>query len=159
MTCQELDDLIEPLAAGDVALTASIQAHLDACAPCREALSLARAIERHLSAQPAPSVPDGFVPHVLARMRRDRWQSERHLDLAFNAVLALAILVALGGLYAILTVSGLGVVAADLGRVFVGGFSDAVRLALPQVRLYTAATLLAASCFALWWWAERGFEL
>jgi predicted anti-sigma-YlaC factor YlaD len=159
MTCQELDDRIEALAAGDEAVTPAIQAHLDACASCREALSLARAIEWHLSAQPAPAVPDRFVPNVLARVRRARWQSERRLDLAFNAVLALAVIVAVGGLYAILTVTGVSVVAADVGRMFVGGFSEAIRLAYPQLRLYTAATVLAASCFALWWWAERGFEL
>jgi hypothetical protein len=158
MTCDAVDELIEPLAAGDLAMTGEIAAHLDGCVRCRRALAVATTIERTLAAQPAPAVPDAFVPAVMARVRVERWRSEQHLDLIFNALVGLAVLVATGGLVAVMSVSGLSAVSEDLVRFFLRGAVEVTRSAMPRAGMYVAATVLAVSTLALWWWAEHGFE-
>jgi len=158
MTCDAFDDLIEPLAAGEIAITEEIQVHLDGCARCRGALATATAIERTLAAQPVPAVSDAFVPAVMARVRVERWRSEQHLDLVFNALVGLAVLLATGGLVAVMSVSGLSAVSADLVRFFLRGAVEMTRYAMPHAGMYVAATVLAVSTLGLWWWAEQGFE-
>ena len=158
MTCDAVDDLIEPLAAGDIAMTGEIQAHLDGCVHCRGALAVATAIERTLAAQRAPAVGDAFVPAVMARVRVARWRSEQRLDLVFNGLVGLAVLLAAGGLAAVMSVSGLSAVSADLVRFFLRSAVEMTRYAMPQAGMYVAATVLAVSTLALWWWAEQGFE-
>lgn len=158
MDCDELDLLIEPLAAGEQAATPEIAAHLQTCSRCRDAYGLARAIDRTLARQPAPALPESFVTAVVARIRRQRWRSEQHLDLAFNVVVASAVAVAIGGLYAVMTVSGLAAVSADVVRVVVHGALDLSARAAPQLHVYLTAALLIVSGLGLWWWAEQGFE-
>lgn len=158
MSCEAFDDLIEPLAAGELAETAEVRAHLASCARCREAYALALRIDRVLAAQPPPAVSEAFVPAVLVRARRERWRSEQYLDVAFNVVIGLAAIVGLGGLYALFAVTGLAAVSADLVRLLLGGMTDAAARAMPQLRLYVLATVVLASGLALWWWAEQGFE-
>jgi anti-sigma factor RsiW len=158
MTCEAFDDLIEPLAAGDLGDTAESRAHLASCARCREAYALAVSIDRLLAAQSAPATSDAFVPAVLARARRERWRSEQQLDLAFNVVIALAVIVGFGGLYALLAVTGLAAVSADLVRLFLGGLRDVTVRAVPDLRPYVLAMAMLAMGLAVWWWAEHGFE-
>lgn len=44
-----------------------IEAHLESCEECREALVRVRRFEELLTAAPAPPVPDGFAVRVVAR--------------------------------------------------------------------------------------------
>jgi anti-sigma factor RsiW len=159
MTCDELDDLIEPLAAGELDVTAAMEAHLSTCEGCRTAYALAVSIERTLVSQPAPKVPDAFLMSVMSGVRRYRWRSERYLDFAFNLLIGLTVIVVAGGLFALLTVSGLAAVSADMVRVFLGGSSELTARAMPNAGLFTATLLVVVGGMGLWWWAEQGFEL
>jgi predicted anti-sigma-YlaC factor YlaD len=159
MMCIELDDLIEPIAAGDVVPTPSMQQHLAECSACRQALALAQAVHRLLAIQGPPEPRADFVAVTMARMRRERWRSEQYLDVAFNSVVALAVLAGLGGLYAIMTATGVAAVSADVGRLFVGGLSEVIVRAAPQARIYALATMALLTGVFVWWWAEHGLEL
>jgi anti-sigma factor RsiW len=158
MTCSELADLLEPLASGDVPMSADVRAHIDGCARCRSAYALAVEIEGVLAGQPAPAVAESFTADVMRRVRRHWWRSEQYLDLAFNVALALLGVFVAVGLYAVLTVSGLSAVSEDLARVFVQSSVDLTVRAAPHLGTYVAALLLVVSGLAVWWWAENGLE-
>jgi len=111
-----------------------------------------------LRVQPVPVVPETFTSQVMTRVRRHRWRSEQYLDLAFNVVVGLAAVIGVGGLYALLTATGVAAVSADLVRIFVRGAEELATGALPQIRLYTVAMVVVVSGLAVWWWAERGLE-
>src|SRR5512134_131857 len=103
VSCTHLDELIEPLAAGDLEPDAATRAHLASCAACAGALALAREIDRTLAGQPAPG--PAFTPTLLARLRRERWRSEQALDVAFNVAIGLAVATFVGGLWMVLSAS------------------------------------------------------
>jgi len=159
MPCTELDELIEPIAAGEIEPDAVMRAHLATCTVCASALALARHIDRVLAMQSAPEPSPRFTQALMARMRRERWRSEQYLDLAFNAAVALAIAAGAGGLCLVLTMSGLATVSADLTRVVVAAASAAVASLVPALPVYAAAAALFVSGMALWWWAEHGLEI
>ena len=94
----------------------------------------------------------------MTRVRRRRWRSEQYLDLAFNVVVGLAAVIGAGGLYALLTATGVAAVSADVVRIFIRGAEELATGALPQIRLYTVAMVVVVSGLAVWWWAERGLE-
>jgi anti-sigma factor RsiW len=158
MTCEDVNDLIEPIAAGDLAADAELRAHLAQCAGCAAALARAAALHRLLASQPDPAVPADFVPRAMARVRRDRWRSEQMLDTVFNVVVAAAVLVGALGLYAVLAATGVSVVGADVLRLFVAAANQAVVSAAPQAGVYGISALVLVSGLAFWWWAERGLE-
>ena len=62
MACTDLDELIEPIAAGEMVPDADVRAHLASCAACAHALELARQIDGVLAAQPVPDLPAAFTP-------------------------------------------------------------------------------------------------
>jgi anti-sigma factor RsiW len=149
-----LDDVLDAVAAGDRVLAAQEQAHLDACPACRARLALARQVERVLAARPVPVAPAGLTAAVLARVSQDRWRTEQALDLGFNIVVAVGMLVVSVGLFGLAWASGLVVIGIDLARL-TGQALDVLgtRLA-PQAQLVTAAVLLLAGALGAWWWAE-----
>jgi anti-sigma factor RsiW len=159
MTCADLDDLIEPLAAGEIARTGEVAAHLESCARCRQALALAVDMDRVLRAQRAPAVAAAFVTTVVARARRERWRAEQMLDMAFNAAVALAVITGVGGLYALLAVTGMASVTADLVRLFVDAAGQVALRAAPQAWIYALTTAALVAGLAAWWWADRGLEM
>jgi hypothetical protein len=159
MVCSEVDDLIEPLAAGEIAQTQEIGAHLASCARCRDALRLATDMDRVLRSQAAPVVGQAFVSSVMGRVRRERWRAEQLLDLAFNAAVVLAVTTGVGGLYALLTITGMAGVTADLVGVFVDAAGQVVVRAAPQAWIYALTTAALVAGLAAWWWADRGFEM
>lgn len=159
MSCTEMDALIEPIAAGEIDPDASMRAHLAICLTCARALALARQIDRVLAAQPAPDPPPGFTVQLMARLRRERWRSEQYLDLAFNLAVALATAAGIGGLWLVLSASGLAGVSADLVRVFVAAADAAVASLAPALPAYGLAAAVFVSGMAIWWWAEHGLEI
>ena len=158
MTCEDLDDVLEPLATGDAPMTPEIRAHLDGCARCRTAYAVAVQIEEALARQPAPALSDSFTAQVMVRVRRQWWRSEQYLDLAFNVLVAVGVLVIAVGLYAVLTVSGMSAVSGDLARMFLQGSLDLTARAAPQLGTYVVALLVVTSGLAAWWWADQGLE-
>ena len=159
MVCTHLDELIEPIAAGDMVPDADTRAHLASCAACAHALELARQIDGVLAAQPVPDVGPAFTSRLMVRLRRERWRSEQYLDVAFNIAVALAVATTVGGLMMVLAASGLTTVSADLTGLFVSGVAEVLSAVTPALPVYAVAAAVFVSGMAIWWWAERGFEI
>lgn len=155
MTCEELDDRIEALTGGDAPHTAATRAHLAECPRCQAAFARARQIEEWLAADPAPPAPARFTGDVLARLRRERWQSEQALDRWFNVTIAAAVVLVVMAIALLANVSGMAAVSADVARLMREGSSLAAARLAANLPTYAVGTGLLASTFAVWWWAER----
>src|SRR5262245_23372715 len=105
MTCRDVLDLVEPIAAGDEPVSADVRNHLETCPACAAALAQARRVEAALARREAPPAPMGFVAAVQQAIRRDRWRSEEHVDRVFNLAIALALVIVVGGLVAVMNVT------------------------------------------------------
>jgi len=159
MTCTELDDLIEPLAAGDVEPSAEVRAHLAACPSCTASLALATRINRVLIAQVAPVPRPDFTAALVARMRRERWRSEQMLDLTFNFAVGLVAMIAIVGLWVAFSSTGLGAVGAVALNAAGHALAESAAHAAPQASIYMVTTLGLVTGLFVWWWAERGLGL
>jgi anti-sigma factor RsiW len=159
MVCTDLDELIEPIATGEMVANAEVQAHLASCVACSHALELARQIDGVLAAQPVPDVGPAFTSRLMVRLRRERWRSEQYLDVAFNIAVALAVATTVGGLVMVLAASGLTTVSPDLTGLFVSGAAEVLSAVTPALPVYGVAAAVFVSGMAIWWWAERGFEI
>jgi len=155
MTCKEIADLIEPIAAGEFEPSAQARAHFESCPSCARMLATARRLEATLIAYRAPPVPDRFVATVLQRIRRERWRMEQNVDFLFNAAIVVALLIVAGGIFALMNVSG--VVAASSGAWTQLSEISAViaRQMAPAINTYIAAAGLLLTALLMWWWAEK----
>jgi anti-sigma factor RsiW len=155
MTCREVADLIEPIAANELEPTPDVRAHLESCPACARMLATARRLDSVLAALQPPPVPDRFVAAVLQRVRRERWRMERNVDLLFNVAMVAALLIVAAGVLALFDVSG--VVAASAGAW--SGLSEVgsqvARQMAPAINTYIAAAGLLLTVLGMWWWAER----
>ena len=159
MTCADLDDLIEPIAAGDIVPSAEVRAHLAECASCGASLALATRIDRLLSAQVAPVPRPDFTAALVARMRREHWRSEQMLDLVFNLAIAVVAVIAIGGLWIAFSSSGLGTVGAVALNAAGQALAQSAARAAPQAAIYVVTTIGLATALFVWWWAERGWSV
>jgi len=153
--CQELDELIEAVAAGDP-VSADAEAHLAGCAACRARVDLARAVDRLLLAREVPAPPERFTLQVMRRVTQERWRAEQFVDAGFNLALtagALVVLCGLGGLLWSFGWFSIDVAALSTATTVVAPW--ATRLVADAQTLVMAAVLLS-STLALWWWVERG---
>jgi predicted anti-sigma-YlaC factor YlaD len=155
MTCREMDDRIESLAAGDEAQTDETRAHLEDCVRCQAAFARAQQIERFLAARPVPAPPPRFTEAIAAHVRRERWESEQSLDRWFNLMVAACALLAAAGLWLLANVSGMAAVGADAGRLMRDGAGIAADRLARDLPTYVAATGILLSTIAIWLWAER----
>jgi anti-sigma factor RsiW len=159
MTCREVEDRIEAVAAGDEPATDELRAHVEGCIRCAAAFATARRIEEVLRARQAPAVPARFTATVLSRVRRERWQSEQNVDRLFNAALVVGVLAVVGGIVALFNLGGVistvGGAAQAIGRLAV----ESSQQAAPAVSSYLlGGALLGVTLFA-WWFAERRLSL
>ena len=155
MFCDEVLEVLEPIAAGDLMPDARTGAHLASCADCRAALGRAREIERMLQVRTAPAPPAQFTARTLAGIRRDRWRRDQVLDAGFNIAVASLVLAAVGGVWLVMNRSGIVTVSNDavaLIEMFIATF---VARVAPELPLYAAAMALLAATVGVWWWAER----
>jgi predicted anti-sigma-YlaC factor YlaD len=153
--CQDLDELIEAVAAGDP-VPAEAGAHLAGCAACRARVDLARAVDQLLLAREVPAPPERFTLQVMRRVTQERWRAEQFVDAGFNLALAAGGLVVLGGLGGLLWSFGwfsIDVAALSTAATAVAPWTT--RLVADAQTLVMAAVLLS-SALALWWWVERG---
>ena len=104
MSCSDVLDLIEPIAAGDLGADEAVRAHLQSCVTCAAALASAQRLESALKGMEIPPAPATFSATVLQRIRRDRWQSEQNVDRLFNLAIVAAVLLMIGGVAAMLNV-------------------------------------------------------
>jgi hypothetical protein len=113
------------------------------------------AIERWMQARPAPQAPANFTNAVAARVRQERWRSERYWDLGFNIAVTSGLLLVVAGILGLVYVSGLVVVGRDAALLFVEGLVTAAAQVAPTLPAYAGAFVLTASALGLWWWAEN----
>jgi anti-sigma factor RsiW len=159
LTCTDALDLVEPIAAGDIDVTAAAREHIETCPRCASALASARRIEGALVAREAPPAPPRFTPGVLARIRRERWRSEQHVDRLFNLAIAVAVLLMAGGAAALLNVNAVLAGAAAGWNLLTAASINAVKTAAPALATYMASAGLLVSALGMWWWAERRLSL
>src|SRR5262249_50442489 len=87
MFCDEVIDVIEPIAAGEVTPEGRVAAHLASCANCAAALASARRVEEMLQGRAVPKPAPQFTSRTMAQLRRRRWRREQFLDAGFNLAL------------------------------------------------------------------------
>ena len=155
MTCSDVLNLVEPIAAGDLTPDAATRVHIETCPRCASALATARRIESALASRPAPPAPERFTAGVQYRIRRQRWQAEEHVDRVFNAAMAVAALLVVAGGAFLLNVQAVFGGAAVVASVIRAVGSEAIVSATPWLGTYVAGTALLGSAVAMWWWAER----
>jgi predicted anti-sigma-YlaC factor YlaD len=159
MFCDQVVELVEPIAAGELAPDEGIERHLASCAECAAALESARRVERLLRTRAVAVPPPQFTARTLTRIRRDRWRREQFFDAGFN----LAIAAVAGGVvlsvWMIVDRSGLSAISRDVMNLFGAQLLDVGRQVAPSLSLYAGAAALIASALAIWWWAERDAAL
>ena len=155
MMCREVADLIEPIAAGDLEPTQEVRAHFETCPSCALMLASARRLETVLVAYRPPPVPDRFVAAVLQRVRRERWRMERNVDLIFNAAIFVALLIVVGGVLALVDISGVVSASSDAWVRLSAMGPQIARQMAPAINTYIAAAGLLLTALGMWWWAER----
>src|SRR4051794_38154490 len=101
MTCRDVLDRVEAVAAGDEPASAEFRAHLEGCISCAAALAEGRRIEAMLAARPAPPAPARFTAAVTSHIRQVRWRSEQYVDRMFNIALLLGALTIAAGVLAL----------------------------------------------------------
>ncbi|HEX6976051.1 MAG TPA: hypothetical protein VF147_16705 [Vicinamibacterales bacterium] len=159
MTCRDVLEVVEAIAAGDMEPDAALRAHIETCPRCASALASARRIEALLVARPTLAPPARFTANVLQRIRVEQWRAEQHVDRLFNVAIVVAVLLVAGGLVAVFNVGGLLALVGSAWEVASGIGTTAARGAAPSVNTYIAAAALLASALGMWWWADRTLSL
>jgi anti-sigma factor RsiW len=159
MTCTDALDLVEAIAAADMALTDDARDHFETCPRCSAALASARRIEALLAAREAPQAPPRFTSHVLARIRRERWRSEQAVDRLFNFAIVAAVILMAGGVAAVINLSGVMTAATAIWEMLALATSGAMQKSGPSLGTYVGAIGLFVSALAMWWWAEQRLSL
>ena len=154
MTCDEVDEIVEAVAAGDLPMDAALTAHLDGCPGCAAALATARRIENYFATRSAVAAPEQFTRAVLQRIRRERWQSEEQVDRLFNFAMVAAGLLLVLGAAVLFNMSVVLHVAATASQLLTVAAEQALRQVAPAIGTYVAATALLASALGMWWWAD-----
>jgi anti-sigma factor RsiW len=159
MTCRDVLDRIEAIAAGEEPAPSEMRAHLEGCLRCAAALATARRIEEALATRPAPAAPPRFTASVAARIRDERWRSEQHVDRLFNIVLMMGVLAIAAGAFALLNLHAAAAAftasVALLNQIVAGLLIRAV----PSLSTYVIAAGFLATTLLVWWWAERKLSL
>jgi hypothetical protein len=159
MTCIEMDEGIEAVAAGDVPAGAAFLAHVDGCARCAAALARARAIEEVLAARPAPAAPPRFAAAVTSRIRREYWRSEQQVDRMFNVAVAAALIAIAGGTLALVNLSavmdGMTTGFAALNALAAEQGGAVAAHAAPAFSTYLLGGGFLITAVLVWSWAER----
>jgi anti-sigma factor RsiW len=159
VTCSETRHLVEAIAAGDLEVADAVREHFESCPSCAAALASARKLEAALRARPAPAAPPEFAAAVAARIRRERWRSEQHVDRIFNVAIAAAIVLVVGGLAALTNVGAVLGLAGSIAGLLARTAGQTAQQAAPTLFAYVGAVGLLMSTLGMWWWAERRLSL
>jgi anti-sigma factor RsiW len=155
MTCDDVQNAIELIAAGEMTPDAQMASHLATCRSCASALETARRIDALLRQRPVPAPPSQFTARTMASIRRARWRNEQMIDWGFNAALALVALTIVAGLWIVFSRSGFTFVGNDAMQLFGAGMRTFVQRVSPSLPVYALATMLLITALGIWWWAER----
>lgn len=159
MDCRHVRDVVDAIAGDEDAVTDETRAHLESCPACAAALAAAHRLEALLASRAAPDPPVRFTQSVLQRIRRERWSAEQRVDRLFNVAVAFALAVIVGGVGALMNLSGVLSAAGTLWNVLAAVSQGTARQAAAAVVTYVAAGGLLVSALATWWWAERKLSL
>jgi anti-sigma factor RsiW len=159
MTCREILDRIEAVAAGDEPATPEFRSHLEGCVACAAALAEARRIETMLTTRPAPSAPARFSAAIASRIRQERWRSEQHIDRMFNVALLLGVAAIAIGVLALFNVDAMTAAFTGTFALLTRLSGDIVVQAAPRLSTYLGAAGFLATALFVWWWAERRLSL
>ena len=155
MTCDDVQNAIELIAAGEMTPDAQMASHLATCRSCASALETAQRIDALLRQRPVPAPPAQFTARTMASIRRARWRNEQMIDWGFNAALALVALTIVAGLWIVFSRSGFTFVGNDALQLFGAGMRTFVQRVSPSLPVYALATMLLITALGIWRWAER----
>lgn len=154
MRCDDIDPQIEGFADGTSELDADARSHLQSCARCAAALAHARAIHELLASREAPVPSPSFTAGVMARVGRDRWQTERVIDLGFNLALAAGVMFILVGGAGLAWSLGFLTITIDVDAILQAAGNELAGRVVSQVQTIGMAAALLTMALGLWWWAE-----
>jgi len=158
MTCREVQESIEAVAAGDEPVTAALRAHIEGCPGCAAALATARRIEAALAARPAPAAPARFTAAVTARIRGEHWRAEQQVDRMFNAAVAAGVVAIGAGTLALFNIdtvmTATTAAAAVLTDALTQQGSRTTMQGAPAMWTYLLAAGLVGTSLMVWRWAE-----
>jgi anti-sigma factor RsiW len=155
MTCDDVLNAVELIAAGELNEDAQMASHLATCPSCASALEAARRLDALLRERPVPMPPAQFTAKTMTRIRRARWRNEQMIDWIFNAALALVALAIVGGMWLVMSRSGFTFVGNDALQLFAAGMRTFIQRVSPSLPVYALATVLLVTALGIWWWAER----
>ncbi|HTI39599.1 MAG TPA: hypothetical protein VL484_18705 [Vicinamibacterales bacterium] len=158
MTCAQIQDQIEAVAADEQPVTEEFRRHVEGCVRCASALATARRVEAMLESWEAPPAPPRFTAAVSSRIRSERWRSEQQVDRVFNLLLVCGLLVVVGGIVALFNFSTVAS-AISRGVDFVARAGEhQPSPAVPSLVTYVVGSAFFGTALAAWWWAERRFS-
>ncbi len=156
MFCDQVVELLEPIAAGDLGPTRAWTRHLASCVALRGGAGVgAPRRSSCCGREPCRPPPTQFTSRTLARIRRDRWRREQFFDAGFNVATVTVIGGVVLAVWMIMDRSGLSAISRDIVDLFSTEVVTVARQMAPSVSLYAGATALIATALAIWWWAER----
>ncbi|HVD92206.1 MAG TPA: hypothetical protein VNC21_07990 [Vicinamibacterales bacterium] len=163
MTCQDVQERIEAVAAGDEAATDAFRAHVEGCLRCAASFARARRIEEALAGRPAPQAPSRFGASVAARIRGEYWRSEQQVDRLFNVAVGIGLLAIFGGALALVNLTTVTGAVADIVAILNRLTTQSGSRAAEQVALgfstYVMAGGFLLTALLVWWWAEKRLSL
>ena len=154
MRCDDLDPFFEAAADGSWEPDAGGRAHLASCERCTARLAQAREIDRLLALRAVPQPPPNFTAMVVGGVLKERWRTERAVDIGFNLAVAAGVLVTLASAAGAAWALGLVTVRIDVAAIAGALSSDLATRVLTQVQTVGIAAALLTMALVLWWWAE-----
>ena len=159
MTCRDMQERIEAVAAGDQPADEAFRAHVEGCVACAAAMARARRIEETLAARPAPAAPARFAALVASRIRRDHWREEQQVDWMFNIAIAAGLVAIAGGALALVNLSlvtdTIGAGVSAMFTYFAQPGAEAPARVPAGLPTYLLAAGFLATTLLVWSWAER----
>jgi hypothetical protein len=156
--CNDLEPLIEAIAAGSHALPAEDAAHVSSCPRCTARLERARSIESLLAMREVAQPSAAFTAAVMARVGHEKWQTERAVDLGFNLAMAAGIAVILSAAAGLAWSLGFVSITVDVSTVWDSLDTDLTGRVLSQVQTIAMSAVLLTMALVLWWWAEAASD-
>ena len=155
MTCDDVQNVIEIIASGEMTPDTQMASHLATCRSCASALEAAQRIDALLRQRPVPPPPAQFTARTMAGIRRARWRNEQMIDWGFNAALALVGVAVATVIWIVVSRSGFTFFGNDTLELFGAGMRTFVQRVSPSLPVYALASVLLVTALGIWWWAER----
>ena len=155
MSCEDVLNAVEPIAAGELKPDDRLAAHLSTCASCASALEGARRLDALLRERTVAPPPTHFTSRTMARIRRERWRNEQMIDWSFNVILTLVAVALAVGIWIVVSRSGVTIVSNDAVQLAGTSMRTFFQRVSPSLPVYALATALILTALGVWWWAER----